>query len=38
MHKFNLFARWRQCAFMGGHVARHLSNNIEASVYGGDAP
>jgi len=30
-----VFARWRQCALMGG---RHLSKNIETNVYSGDAP
>jgi len=38
MHKFN---RIRQVASMcpyGRTRCRHLSNNIEPSVYGGDAP
>ena len=32
-----IFARWRQCAHMGGHIWRHLPNTIEPSVCGGDA-
>jgi len=37
MHSSILFARWRQCALVKGHVAV-ISNNIEPSVYGNDAP
>ena len=34
-----VFARWRHCAVMGGHVAiGHLSNNIEPSIYDCDTP
>ena len=32
-----VFARWRQCAIIGGHC-RHLANTIEPSVCGCDAP
>ena len=32
-----IFARWSQCAHMGGHIWRHLANTIEPSVCGGDA-
>jgi len=32
-----VFARWHQCALMGRHIWRHLSNTIEPSVCGGDA-
>jgi len=31
-----VFAMWRQCVLMG-RLCRHLSNNNEPSVYGGDA-
>ena len=27
-----------KCALVGGHIAATLSNAIESSVYGGDAP
>jgi len=32
-----IFARWRQCAHMVGHIWRHLANTIQPSVCGSDA-
>jgi len=32
-----IFARWRQCDHMGGHIWHNLVKTIEPSVCGGDA-